>query len=151
MSLGWRAEKRHSAGAGVRETGRIGFQRGIFKSQFYEPKFLYCLIFIKALKFFMVMAVPHDQQKPSGKIVLDCMYSPFTKISNILPSPLPLWSSFTELAEPLSPKLQASFCPKQNLACCSPVAHFGRHICKTYFHMFDNQDLELCIINQKTI
>ena len=47
------------------------------------------------------------------KYVLDCMYSPFSK--NHIYTPLfllPLWSSFSELSEMLSPGLQSSFCPK---------------------------------------
>lgn len=34
------------------------------------------------------------------------------------------------------------------LSCCT---FWSTNICKTYFQMFDNRDLELCIINQKTI
>ena len=40
------------------------------------------------------------------------MYSPFIKITYILTSPHPFWSSFSELSEVLSPGLQSSFCPK---------------------------------------
>ena len=62
----------------------------------------------------MVMTAPHDQQKPlAKKYVLDCMYSPFTKITFILTLPLPLWSSLSELSEVLFPRLQSSFCPKK--------------------------------------
>ena len=39
------------------------------------------------------------------KYVLDCTHSAFTKITCILISPLPLWSSFSELSEVLSPRL----------------------------------------------
>ena len=41
------------------------------------------------------------------KYVLDGMYTPFAKITYIL-SPLPLWSSFSELSEGLAPRLQSS-------------------------------------------
>ena len=44
--------------------------------------------------------------------VLDCMYSSFTKITYTDLSPLPLWISFSELSEMLSPGLQSSFCPR---------------------------------------
>lgn len=57
------AEKRNEAlraGATGEGDWQDRLQRGIFKSQFYELKFLYCLIFIKALKVFMVRAVPRD-------------------------------------------------------------------------------------------
>ena len=39
------------------------------------------------------------------KYVLDCVYSLFTKTTYILIPPLPLWSSFSELSEELSPRL----------------------------------------------
>ena len=48
------------------------------------------------------------------------MYSPFAKITSVLTFP-PLWSSFSELSEMLSPGLQSSVCPKQNLTCNSHV------------------------------
>ena len=51
------------------------------RSQFYESNFLSR----KTLKSFMVLTAPCDQQKASAKnYVLDCMYSPFTKITYIL-------------------------------------------------------------------
>ena len=37
--------------------------------------------------------------------VLDCMNSPFTKISTMIPSLIPLLSSFSEVSEVLSPRL----------------------------------------------
>ena len=40
---------------------------------------------------------------------------PFTKTLYIHFPPLLLWSSLSELSEMLSPGLQSSFCPKQNL------------------------------------
>ena len=41
--------------------------------------------------------------------MLDCTYSPFPKITSILTlPPLPLWSSFSELSEVLTPRPQLS-------------------------------------------
>ena len=46
---------------------------------------LYVLVSRKTLKSFLVLTAPCDQQKTSAKIyVLDCMYSPFTKVTHIL-------------------------------------------------------------------
>ena len=43
--------------------------------------------------------------------------------------PLPLWSSFSELSEVLSPGQQSSHCSPKHLTCNSHVVHFfGRHI-----------------------
>ena len=66
---------------------------------FQEPilwaQFSYLLISRKALISFMVTTAPRDQQKSSEKInVLDCMHSPFTKITYTLTFPLPLWRGF---------------------------------------------------------
>ena len=47
------------------------------------------------------------------KYVLACRYSCFTEMAYILTfRPQPLWNSFSELSELLSPGLQSSFCPK---------------------------------------
>ena len=59
--------------------------------------------------------------------------SPFTKTLYIDSPPLPLWSSLSELSERLPPRLQSSFCPKQNLPHNSQVVHlfsvdsYGNH------------------------
>ena len=72
----------------------------------------------------MVMIFSSDQQKLHEtsrnflpkKYMLACAYSPFTEITSLLSfPPLPLWSSFSELSEVLSPRLQSSFCPKIKL------------------------------------
>ena len=49
--------------------------------------------------------------------------SSFTKTLYIDLSPLPLWSSLSELSEMLPPGLQSSFCPKYNLTCNSQVVY----------------------------
>ena len=52
--------------------------------------------------------------------MLDCMYSPFPKIT-YRHSPLPPWSSFSELCAVLSPGLQLYFAPNKSnvkLSCC---------------------------------
>ena len=54
------------------------------------------------------------------KYVLDCMCSPFPKIT-YRHSPLPPWSSFSELCVVLSPGLQFYFAPNKSnvkLSCC---------------------------------
>ena len=68
----------------------------------------------------MMMTVPCNQQSFTRlaetfwkKYVLDYMYSPFTKITYRVTSPLPPWSSFSELSEVLSPGLQFSFAPNK--------------------------------------
>ena len=49
------------------------------------------------------------------KYVLDCMHPCFTKITNILTFPLPLWSSFSELFEVLSPGIIVLIFPQIKL------------------------------------
>ena len=56
--------------------------------------------------------------------------SPFTKTLYIDFPLLPLWRSLSELSEMLPPRLQSSFCPKQNLI----------HTLK--FYIFFSQQLE---------
>ena len=52
------------------------------------------------------------------------MNFPFIHITYVLVFTLqPLWSSFSELSEVLSPSLQSSFCPKENLTHNSQVVH----------------------------
>ena len=47
------------------------------------------------------------------KYILDCMYSPFTKITYITVIPPYLFGTVaSELSEVLSPRLQSSYCPK---------------------------------------
>ena len=54
---------------------------------------------------------------------------PLPKSHLYCPCPLPLWSSFSELSEVLSPRWQSSHCPPKNLTCNSHVVHFfGRHM-----------------------
>ena len=92
-SSGWRNEALCAGGEG--ETGRSGLQ---IVRYFQEPilytQFLYLLICRKALKSFMETIVSCDQQKASrglrqlsGKCLLDCIYSPFPKITYILTFP----------------------------------------------------------------
>ena len=61
-----------------------------------------------------------NNKKPFVKMVLN---SSFTKTLYIDLSPLPLWSSLSELSEMLPPGLQSSFCPKYNLTCNSQVVY----------------------------
>ena len=49
--------------------------------------------------------------------------SPFTKSLYVDFPPLLLWSSLSELSEMLPPRLQSSFCPKENLTHNSQVVH----------------------------
>ena len=57
------------------------------------------------------------------KNVLDCMYSPFTKIAYILAFPSVPLERISELSLMLSPWLLSSFCPKWNLTHNSHFAH----------------------------
>ena len=85
-------------------------------------QFLYLLISRKVLNpswwrlFIVTSRKLHETHRNLlEKYVLVCIYSPFT-ISHIYwPSPLSLWSSFSELFEVLFPGLQASFCLQWNL------------------------------------
>ena len=86
------------------KTGRIGLQLDILRSWFYEPDSC-------------ISSYLEKHWNTSGddcfswlaeickKYVLDCVYSLFTKTTHILIPPLPLWSSFSELSEELSPRL----------------------------------------------
>ena len=66
--------------------------------------------FRKALKSFMMKLLLVTSRK---KYILECMYSPFTKITYILTSPTPpLWRSFSELSELLYLRLWSLFCCK---------------------------------------
>lgn len=49
---------------------------------------------------------------------------PLPKSHLYCPSPSPLWNSFSELSEVLSPWLQSSHCPPKNLTHSSHVVHF---------------------------
>ena len=59
---------------------------------------------------------------------LDCQCASFTKITYVWPSPLPLWSSLSELSEVLSSGVQSSLCPQENLTHNSHVAHLSQQI-----------------------
>ena len=62
---------------------------------------------------------------------------PFTKTLCIDFPPLPLWHSLSELSEMLPPKLQSSFCPKQNLILSSQVVHlFSGYMLPNILHLF---------------
>lgn len=66
------------------------------------------------------------------------MYSPSPKSHIYWCTHLPIGSSFSELSEVLSPRLQFSLCLKQNLTCNSPVVYFKstegtRKVCSPYF------------------
>ena len=71
--------------------------------------------------------------------MLDCLYSPLTKITYILTFPLPLWNSFSDLSEVLTPRIQSSFCPQIKLPQSSPtgnshfVYHFSQHSQETQY------------------
>ena len=80
-------------------------------------QFLYLLISRKAQKYFMVFSfILHCCSWPQvtfmrlaetccKNMCFSCMYSPITKITYILTSPVPYWSSFSELSEIPSPRL----------------------------------------------
>ena len=103
-------------------TGSTGFQIPRYSQELISwAQFLYLLISRKALKSFMCnncflwLEVSQDQQKFSTKkYVLDCKCTPPLPKSHIHcpPCPLPLWSSFSELSEVLSPRPQSSYCLK---------------------------------------
>ena len=115
----WRAETRHSVfweNWQGRSSNRYSWELILW------AQFLYLLISRKALKSFMcnncflwLEEVSQDQQKFSTKkYVLDCKCTPPLPESHIHcpPCPLPLWSSFSELSEVLSPRPQSSYCLK---------------------------------------
>ena len=86
------------------------FQEPILGTQFF-----YLLIPRKALKSFMVMSAPCDQQKPSEKnTCLIARTPPLPKSHIYWPSPLPLWSSFSKLPGVLSLGLWSSFIGKDS-------------------------------------
>ena len=90
----------------LEKTGRTGLQIiRYFQGTILWAQFLYLLIHRKVLKSFMVMSAPETFCK---KYMLNCMYSSFTKITYILTIPPPLWSSFSELSEMLSPGLHSA-------------------------------------------
>ena len=84
---------------------------------------LHLLISREALNPFTVTSDPHDWQKPFVKWVFHCIELPLHQNLIYWLSPLPLCSSLSELSEVLPPRLQSSFCPKQNLICNSQVVH----------------------------
>ena len=85
-SSGLRAEIGHSVLRG--KTGRIGLQIvRHFQESILWAQFLYLLISRKALKPFIVTAVPCDQQKPSAKICAWLHVLPFMEITHILTFP----------------------------------------------------------------
>ena len=56
--------------------------------------------------------------------MLDCTYSPFPKIMSILTfPPLPLWSSFSELSEVLTPRPQLNLTHNSHIALFFKVNH----------------------------
>ena len=115
----FRVESKNEAPCALGKTGRTGLQIvRYFQELIQWAQFLHLLISRKALKFFMVMTVSHDRQKLHKtsrklleKYVLDCTYSPFTKITYIPAFPLP-FGELSQLSEVVSPGLQSSFCPK---------------------------------------
>ena len=116
----WRAEMRPLCSG---KTGRAGPNIVRYSWELILwAQFLYLLISRKALKSFMcnncflwLEEVSQDQQKFSTKkYVLDCKCTPPLPKSHMHcpPCPLPLWSSFSELSEVLSPRRQSSYCLK---------------------------------------
>ena len=81
-----RVESRNEVLYAQGETGRTGLQRlFFFPGANFMSSILCVLVSRKTLKSFSVLTAPCDQQKTSAKnYVLDCMYSPFTKITHIL-------------------------------------------------------------------
>ena len=91
------------------KTGRTGLQivRYFQKKLSYEPGFLHLPILRKALKPWTKISAPRDYQQPSTKRCAWLHRPPLPK-SQIYWSPcFPLWNSFSELSERLSPGLQS--------------------------------------------
>ena len=88
----------------------------LFQESTLCAQFLYLSIYKKTLKSFRVTIVPGDYKKPSAKKkkkkIAWLHIFPFTKITNILTFPLPLWSSFSELPGCCLLGTVTSFCPK---------------------------------------
>ena len=74
-----------------------------FQELILQAQFLHLLIARKALHSFKVMCVPHDEQKPSAKICAWLHVLPLHQNYIYIDLPLPLWSTFSELTEMLSP------------------------------------------------
>ena len=89
------------------KTGRTGLQiLTYFQEKLLWAQCLYHIVSRKALKSFtMMMMLLVTSRNFLQKYVLDCMHSPFTKITSILTFPAPLGSRFSELSEMLSPRL----------------------------------------------
>ena len=103
------------------KTGRTGLQIVIFRSWFYEPNSCISSYLERhwnpSWGWLFLMSgrkLQATNRNLLEKYVLDCMYSPSSKSYIYCPSlpPPPLWGSFSELSEVLSPRLQSSFCPK---------------------------------------
>ena len=78
------------------KTGIVGLQIvRYFQEKILWAQFLHLLISRKVLKSFMVILLLVTSSNFLQKHVLDCMHSPFTKITCIiiLPYSFPLWSS----------------------------------------------------------
>ena len=91
----FRVEIRNEALWALGKTGRTGLQIvRCFQKKILWVQFFYLLIPRRAVTSFMVKTAHHDkyspsrdQQKPSAKHMLDCMYTPFTKITHLLAFP----------------------------------------------------------------
>ena len=92
----------------LEKTGRTGLQIiRYFQGTILQAQFLYLLKHRKVIKSFMVMSAPETFCK---KYMLNCMYSPFTKITYILTIPY-LFGAVSQLSEMLSPGQMLSSAP----------------------------------------
>ena len=91
-----------------RESGGTDLQRiRYFQELISWSQSLHLFISRKALNPFMVTSAPCDQMKNFCKISAWLSWAPPSPKSYILIPPLPFWSSFSELPEVLSPRLQS--------------------------------------------
>ena len=96
-----------------RETGETGLLDSYFQELISWSHFLHLLISRKTLNpFWWCQLLLLTSRKPFIKWVLDCTELPLHQNLIFRLSPLPLWSSFSDLSEGLSPGLQSKFCPK---------------------------------------
>ena len=110
----FRVDSKNEALCALGKTNRTDSQIvSYFRSQLYEPNS--CISpYIKSTKILQgdnsSWWLPETFCKKKKKNLLDCMYSPFTKIiTYVLTWPITSWSSFSELPGVLSP------------GCCSPI------------------------------
>ena len=122
-SSGWREEMRYSVPGGRGgETDRTGFLIDIFRGWFYESNSCISAHLEKHgnpswwQPFLVTSRKLHETRKTvwKNRCLVACI-SPAPKLHICWPSPLPFWSSFSELSEGLFPRLWFSFCPQIKL------------------------------------